>query len=87
MDLQPGWNLVSLPVGEVSEVLKDTEACVILSYQNGDWLASVCAEDGWHGRLTRTDFGLGYWVFKGVYGESELPPTPEWRYVRETSNW
>ncbi|MXX98304.1 MAG: hypothetical protein F4Y58_00125 [Gammaproteobacteria bacterium] len=68
VELQPGWNLVSLPGDPfntaVSEVVgSDLKADRVLGYQRGEWLTAVKNDEGrWQGTLTEIRGGYGYWV-------------------------
>ena len=68
VELQPGWNLISLPgdpfnpaVGNV--IGSDLKADTVLGYQSGEWVTSVKNDDGrWQGTLVDIQGGYGYWV-------------------------
>ncbi len=68
IELQPGWNLISLPgdpfnpaVGSV--IGADLRADTVLGYQGGEWVTAVKNDDGrWQGTLVDIVGGYGYWV-------------------------
>ncbi len=67
VELQPGWNLISLPGDPfnpaVGNVIGDLRADTVLGYQSGEWVTAVKNEDGrWQGTLVDIVGGYGYWV-------------------------
>ena len=67
VELQPGWNLISLPGDPfnpaVGNVIGDLRADTVLGYQDGEWVTAVRNDEGrWQGTLTDIVGGYGYWV-------------------------
>ena len=81
VELNPGWNLISLPGDpfntSLAEVIGDLKANTVLGYQGGEWVTAVRNEDGsWQGTLTEIVGGYGYWVQTSVVEDIEviIPP-------------
>ena len=57
IEVQPGWNLISLPATPVESAIGAVLASnqyisPVLGYQQGDWITAIREEDGtWRGRL------------------------------------
>lgn len=82
VQLDPGWNLVSLPGtperSALSEALPSRGLVTpVLSYQKGDWVSAVLDDDGtWRGRLQEIATGYGYWMF-AIAAETIAVDIPE----------
>ena len=98
IDVQPGWNLISLPATplepEIGSVLaNNSHISPVLGYQEGDWLTAVREEDGtWRGRLTEIAGGYGYWVHARTFESvetmlSEVDPAGTLPTVPVTAGW
>ena len=81
VELNPGWNLISLPGDpfntSLAEVIGELKANTVLGYQGGEWVTAVRNEDGsWQGTLTEIVGGYGYWVQTSVVEDIEviIPP-------------
>lgn len=80
VDLQPGWNLVSLegePTdGSVATVFDaDHSATKVFSYDNatGAWISASRESGGtWEGDLTTLDGQHGYWIYADTFTELEV---------------
>ena len=98
IDVQPGWNLVSLPATPVDSGIADVLAgnqyiSPVLGYQEGDWITAIREEDGtWRGRLTEITGGFGYWVHARTFESvetmlSEVDPAGTLPTVPVTAGW
>ena len=98
IDVQPGWNLISLPATplepEIGSVLANNQyISPVLGYQEGDWITAVREEDGtWRGRLTEIEGGYGYWVHARTFESvetmlSEVDPAGTLPTVPVTAGW
>ncbi len=98
IDVQPGWNLVSLPATPVDSGIADVLAnnqyiSPVLGYQEGDWITAIREEDGtWRGRLTEIVGGYGYWVHARTFESietmlSEVDPAGILPTVPVTAGW
>ena len=98
IDVQPGWNLISLPATplepEIGSVLANNQyISPVLGYQEGDWITAIREEDGtWRGRLTEIAGGYGYWVHARTFESvetmlSEVDPAGTLPTVPVTAGW
>ena len=98
IDVQPGWNLVSLPATPVDSGIADVLAnnqyiSPVLGYQDGDWITAIREEDGtWRGRLTEIVGGYGYWVHARTFSTiatmlAEVDPAATLPTVPVTAGW
>ena len=98
IDVQPGWNLVSLPATPLEPAIGDVLAgngyiTPVLGYQQGDWITAVREEDGtWRGRLTEIVGGYGYWVHARTFESietmlAEADPAATLPTVPVTAGW
>ena len=77
IEVQPGWNLISLPATPVEAAIGDVLAnnqyiSPVLGYQQGDWVTAIREEDGtWRGRLETIDGGYGYWLHARTFESIE----------------
>ena len=98
IDVQPGWNLISLPATPLESGIGDVLAnnqyiSPVLGYQQGDWVTAIREEDGtWRGRLTEITGGYGYWVHARTFESietmlSEVDPAGTLPTVPVTAGW
>ena len=98
IDVQPGWNLISLPAtplepGIGSVLANNQYISPVLGYQEGDWITAVREDDGtWRGRLTEIEGGYGYWVHARTFESvetmlSEVDPAGTLPTVPVTAGW
>ena len=98
IDVQPGWNLISLPATPVEPAIDMVLAnnqyiSPVLGYQQGDWVTAIREDDGtWRGRLTEITGGFGYWVHARTFESietmlSEVDPAGTLPTVPVTAGW
>ncbi|MYB76753.1 MAG: hypothetical protein F4X83_06585, partial [Chloroflexi bacterium] len=98
IEVQPGWNLVSLPATPLEPAIADVLASnqyisPVLGYQEGDWITAIREDDGtWRGRLTEIIGGYGYWVHARTFESistmlSEVDPAGVLPTVPVTAGW
>ncbi len=98
VEVQPGWNLISLPATPVDPAIGAVLAnnqyiSPVLGYQEGDWITAIREEDGtWRGRLADIVGGYGYWVHARTFESvetmlSEVDPAGTLPTVPVTAGW
>ena len=98
IEVQPGWNLVSLPATPVDPAIGNVLAnnqyiSPVLGYQEGDWITAIREDDGtWRGRLETIEGGYGYWVHARTFESietmlSEVDPAGVLPTVPVTAGW
>ncbi len=98
IEVQPGWNLISLPATPIDSGIGDVLAnnqyiSPVLGYQEGDWITAIREEDGtWRGRLTDIEGGYGYWVHARTFEAietmlTEVDPAGTLPTVPVTAGW
>ena len=98
IEVQPGWNLISLPATPVESAIGAVLAnnqyiSPVLGYQQGDWITAIREEDGtWRGRLETIDGGYGYWLHARTFESietmlSQVDPAGTLPTVPVTSGW
>lgn len=76
VELELGWNLISLPGTPVDATLAgifgtDHDIQTVTTYQDGAFVSAAYDDGAWVGELTEMTAGLGYWVESKEFGTFE----------------